>query len=46
LRGAVVASTEMVTVGVDAAKAEADRIAAQTAPRRLESFIVRGTPFG
>jgi hypothetical protein len=40
-----VASTEMVTVGV-AARAEVDRIAAQTAPRRLESFIVRGTPFG
>ena len=43
LRGAVVASTAIVTVGV-AAKADADRIAAQTAPRILERFIVRETP--
>jgi hypothetical protein len=42
----VVASTEMVTVGVVAARAAVERIAGQTTPRRLESFIVRETPFG
>ena len=46
LRGAVVASTARVTVGavagVAAAQAGIDKIATQTAPNVLESFILSG----
>ncbi len=44
LRGAVVASTAIVTVGAVAHQAEADKIVTQTTPKAFERFILSRPP--